>query len=434
MEKKLRLSQCMIVKDEEENIERALSWGKSIVSEQIVVDTGSTDRTVELAKSMGAQVYHFDWIDDFAAAKNYAIEQATGDWIAFLDADEYIKDLDVAKILLLLKQAESLGCCAVQVDMFSVDTEENITNCMKKTRFFKRMPRLRYEGRIHEDLVLTGERQLGKYQMGTEGQVTIYHTGYAPEVIDKKKKHERNYRLLLKHLEQYPGDYHAMGDMGDHYMSLAAHTRKKNETAPEDLAYCYQEAEYWYRKAADRIPKNREEQCERSVKTFLRLLGLMCEQGNDSEAVRVYDEIQSQFIGVYDADYLLGKYYAEKKKDYQTGGHHLERALQILEQHGTGTYGPKLVKELPEAWELLALCSYKNRNLRNCVSLCVGLLRADRSRQSTLELLLWAFAAEAPQSIVQFLEKIYDFTREDEKEIVREACKAAGADEVLRLL
>ena len=84
----MRISQCMIVKNEEKNIERALSWGKSLMWEQIVVDTGSTDRTVELAQKLGAQVYHFPWIDDFAAAKNYAIEQAQGEWIAFLDADD----------------------------------------------------------------------------------------------------------------------------------------------------------------------------------------------------------------------------------------------------------------------------------------------------------------------------------------------------------
>ena len=91
MKKEIRLSQCMIVKNEEKNIERALSWGKSFMWEQIVVDTGSTDRTVEIARRLGAKVYHFEWIDDFAAAKNYAVSQAQGDWIVFLDADEYLR-------------------------------------------------------------------------------------------------------------------------------------------------------------------------------------------------------------------------------------------------------------------------------------------------------------------------------------------------------
>ena len=87
---KVRLSQCMIVKNEERNMEQALSWGKGIVWEQIVVDTGSTDGTVELAKKMGAKVFHFTWNNDFSAAKNYALSKAKGNWIAFLDADHII--------------------------------------------------------------------------------------------------------------------------------------------------------------------------------------------------------------------------------------------------------------------------------------------------------------------------------------------------------
>ena len=94
-----KISQCMIVKNEEANIERALSWGKGVVSEQIVVDTGSTDRTVEIAERMGAKIYHFEWIDDFAAAKNFAISKAKYEWIALLDADEYFLEEDAKKLL-----------------------------------------------------------------------------------------------------------------------------------------------------------------------------------------------------------------------------------------------------------------------------------------------------------------------------------------------
>ena len=80
---RLRISQCMIVKNEEANIEKALSWGKDLMWEQIVVDTGSLDRTVEIAKAKGAKVFSFPWIDDFAAAKNYAIGQAKGIGLPF---------------------------------------------------------------------------------------------------------------------------------------------------------------------------------------------------------------------------------------------------------------------------------------------------------------------------------------------------------------
>ena len=91
-----------VVKNEEKNIERALTWGKGVVAEQIVVDTGSADKTVEIARRLGAKVYHFTWVNDFAAAKNFALEKAQYPWIAFLDADEYFSEEDGKKLAELL--------------------------------------------------------------------------------------------------------------------------------------------------------------------------------------------------------------------------------------------------------------------------------------------------------------------------------------------
>ena len=81
---KISISACVIAKNEEENIGRWLDSMKNVADEMIVVDTGSTDRTVAMAEAAGANVYHFDWCDDFAAAKNFALDQAKGKWILFL--------------------------------------------------------------------------------------------------------------------------------------------------------------------------------------------------------------------------------------------------------------------------------------------------------------------------------------------------------------
>ena len=102
----MKISQAMIVKNEEKNIEKALSWGKGIVAEQIVVDTGSTDRTVEIAEKMGAKVVHFPWQDDFALAKNFAISQCQYPWIALLDADEYFEEKDAKKLMEIIKRVD----------------------------------------------------------------------------------------------------------------------------------------------------------------------------------------------------------------------------------------------------------------------------------------------------------------------------------------
>ena len=88
----IKISACTIVKNEEKNIERWLEGVRSFADEILITDTGSTDDTIALAKAGGAMVNYFPWRNDFAAAKNFAIEQAHGDWIVMLDADEYFDE------------------------------------------------------------------------------------------------------------------------------------------------------------------------------------------------------------------------------------------------------------------------------------------------------------------------------------------------------
>jgi len=98
------LSLCMIVKNEEQNIRRALESIKPVVDEMIVVDTGSTDRTKKIAEEMGAKVYDFAWTDSFADARNFAISKATSDWILILDADEVISPLDHEELRKMIRR------------------------------------------------------------------------------------------------------------------------------------------------------------------------------------------------------------------------------------------------------------------------------------------------------------------------------------------
>ena len=218
MKKKIRISQCMIVKNEEKNIRRALTWAKDIVFEQIVVDTGSTDRTVEIAQEMGAKVYHFQWIDDFAAAKNYAIEQASGEWIAFLDADEYMNQEDTRKLVRLLEQISMpkkgeklplfIRCAWVQLDdsgkPFSVDPQD---------RVFRNRKDLRYHGKIHEQIQMPPGGRFTFIQ--AENMLSIFHTGYGKSVYEETGKLQRNIKLLERELEQDPDNYMAWSYLGD---------------------------------------------------------------------------------------------------------------------------------------------------------------------------------------------------------------------------
>ena len=146
----IRISQCMIVKNEEKNIERALSWGKGIVSEQIVVDTGSTDHTVEIAEKIGATVYYFPWVNDFSAAKNFAINKAKYEWIAFLDADEYFSMQEAKKLLPLLKKLQGTSYDGMVTRLINLEDNGNVSTMDAPLRIFRTCPGLRYQGRVPE--------------------------------------------------------------------------------------------------------------------------------------------------------------------------------------------------------------------------------------------------------------------------------------------
>ena len=94
----LLISLAMIVKNEEATLAHCLESVKPLADEMVIVDTGSTDKTIEIAKGFGAKVYHFDWCDDFSAARNESLKHCTGDWVLILDADEAIDPLDYEKI------------------------------------------------------------------------------------------------------------------------------------------------------------------------------------------------------------------------------------------------------------------------------------------------------------------------------------------------
>jgi len=200
--KPIRVSQCMIVKNEEKNIRRALSWAGDLVFEKIVVDTGSTDRTVEIAESLGAKVLHFEWINDFSAAKNFAIEQAKGDWIAFLDADEYFPEDNVATLKQILRNIDNdpklrKMKTAIRCQIVNVDDEGKPFMLLKQDRIFRNTPEIRYSGTIHEVLGV-------KEEIMQAAELSIIHTGYTQKIYDETGKAERNVLLIREELRRDP--------------------------------------------------------------------------------------------------------------------------------------------------------------------------------------------------------------------------------------
>ncbi len=370
--KNLRISQCMIVKDEEKNIEKALSWGKGILWEQIVVDTGSTDRTVEIARQMGAKVFHFTWIDDFSAAKNYAIEQAKGDWIAFLDADEYFPHEDRQKLVQLLGILQNHQCDGVMTRWIHLNDQGNIKSIDSQIRFFRNDPCLRYQKRIHEHLTAADGHDLRIWD-GTDN-LSIYHLGYTTEAFQTKKG--RNRKLILEELADHPEDYEMLGYLGNEY-----------EVTGE-----WELAEESYRKAVSHMPEKMQGIYDITTSgCMFRLLELLSvKQGvREEELLDFYRQAVEGWPEEGDYDYVLGDYYASLG-NYPSGQQYLAQALKKLEQYGNSARSAKLSGRIETAYQMLATCCYHNGDLAECVRLSSALLREKPYDMKVLVLLLSA--------------------------------------------
>lgn len=418
--KNIRLSQCMIVKNEEKNIERALSWGKGVVCEQIVVDTGSTDGTVALAEAMGAKVYHFPWIDDFSAAKNFAISKAGGDWIAFLDADEYIAEEEAKKLLPLLNQLNGTHYAVLLTAWIHVDGAGRVFSGGVQTRIFKNMEGLRYKNRIHEDLVLNGKGIFPDTVDASE-EIAIFHTGYAPDAGMSREKGERNARLIRMELEETPDNCNMMGYLGDSYYAIG-----------DDLGA----AEYWYRKAISLMPEHIYEDDMRSSATFWKMMMILYEKNDENGLMEIYEKAVRLIPKESDFDYIAGEFY-KSKKNFKKGALYLERALNKVEKYGRVNGGELVTGRLQGTWELLAVCHYQNGDFEKCTICCTFLLKEDRYLMSTLVMMLCAFKQETVScgsedsetthaaEVAGFLERFYDFTSlKDRIFLLRAAMKA----------
>ena len=156
MKEQISISLCMIVKDEEDVIERCLSSVQSVVDEIIIVDTGSMDRTKELVKIFTNHIYDFEWIDDFSAARNYAFSKATKDYILWLDADDVVTKENRDK-LIELKNNLSKNVDAVSMNYhLGFDENGNPSVSSRRHRLVKRENQFRWHGFVHEYLEVSG--------------------------------------------------------------------------------------------------------------------------------------------------------------------------------------------------------------------------------------------------------------------------------------
>ena len=193
----LKISACYIVKNEAENLAKSIKSLKTQVNEIVVVDTGSTDNTITVARELGARVYSFPWQDDFSKARNFALSKAKGDWLVLLDADEYFTAKTAGNIRQVIRQVKQADAILIQMVNYDVDKAE-IQDYFYQLRIVRNQQELHYEGKIHEELKLSEGKSM-KFLRVLPEMLEIYHTGYASSV--SRQKLERNLRLLQQALD-----------------------------------------------------------------------------------------------------------------------------------------------------------------------------------------------------------------------------------------
>jgi glycosyltransferase involved in cell wall biosynthesis len=233
------LSLAMIVKDEEQVIGRVLDCARNFCDELVVVDTGSTDRTVEIAQSFGAKVFYFDWIDDFAAARNFSFAQCTGEWVIWLDADDVVPEDAQVKIRDLKAENIDPGvdtvACSYQI-AFAADGK--CITSVPRERIIRRSSQGRWESPIHESFV---QPQQSYYINRLD--ICIEHR--KPDVYVERSS-DRNLKMLDRLLQKGDRSARMLYFYG---RELRVHQRPEEalqafrehvETNPENDAYRYQ--------------------------------------------------------------------------------------------------------------------------------------------------------------------------------------------------
>ena len=220
------ISLCMIVKNEERVLRECLESARPYFKQIIVIDTGSTDRTVEIAKEAGAEVHVYPWTDSFSDARNQSLKYATGRWIFWMDADDTLPTSS-GEILLRAATEAPEDVIGFVVPVQFVEEGPGAGTRVDHVKLFRNKPGLEFEGRIHEQ-ILPSLRAIG-------GQIArldavVMHSGYDTSTQGQANKRVRDYKLLKLDLEERPNHPFVLFNLGmtDHYTN-------EHETAVEWL-------------------------------------------------------------------------------------------------------------------------------------------------------------------------------------------------------
>jgi tetratricopeptide (TPR) repeat protein len=220
LERAVELSLCMIVRDNARTLEASLTRVRPHVDEMIVLDTGSKDDTPEIARRLGARVYHFPWCDSFSAARNESVRYARGQWIFWMDSDDIIDAVNGPKLRQLIRNVTDPSTLGFVVSVHCPGSgEAGDTGLVVVThvKLFRNLPQLRFEQRIHEQIVPSIRRAGGTYAWS---DVFVVHAGYDRSPEGQQRKLERDLQLLQLELKEEPEHPFTLLNLGMTYSDM----------------------------------------------------------------------------------------------------------------------------------------------------------------------------------------------------------------------
>ena len=382
----MKISLCIICKNEEKKIGRCIKSVKAVVDEIIVVDTGSSDRTVEIVKEFGAKVYEISWENNFSKARNFALDQAIGDWIVFLDADEYFVEESRNRLRELIEEAENQKMECIICEMIN-EVENGIQSVFKTIRIFKHSPEIRYVGSIHERIC---KKDTDIQAIDFIDQVKIWHDGYSESILAEKDKVERNLKMLLE-------------------------ASRKN---PEDSDLCYYLVETYcgqnnlekvWEYAQKALEYNNFQLTSSKIGVYERLIHACLVSKKDLEVVKSFYIQAVQVDEKYpDFDFRYAQYLYSIKQ-YEESIKYLNLCIAKLKEY-KGTTPSSIIGNPVEVLELLADSYLLEGRYNEGIPILVKILRINPYNVKALYNLISILSTSEEAVVIgQFLEKLYDY-------------------------
>lgn len=396
----MKITSVYITKNEEKNIEKSILSYKDIADEIIIVDTGSTDNTIEICKNLGCKIYNFEWCNDFSKARNYAISLCSNELILFLDSDEYfspsLQAKDKEKIIswFSTNKFDILGFYETDIDK---DTKK-IIHTSYVHKMFRNSKDVYYSGTIHE--TLHHKNRLSKVWITDELQ--LIHTGYSQNISDNKIK--RNLELLNAIDNKKTMDYY--------YLARENLALKNYEDADKNLDIFF--------KAKDFKKIVHSTNIGYLAYTYKQCIMMTLKQKyNNSDILKLLMTAKREFPYIPECYFNLGEYYLNL--DLKKSLKYLKKAIKTNEEfvgihfelNNFLQYQPKIYYYMAKIY---LTQGYINDSIQKIIVACM----LDKKNRQYLGLLLHLLNRNKTEENIDLLYKVYKPKIKEDYEIIVE--------------